>query len=142
MVLAGTISQLKLHDLLNASRCSKQRLSVITQSHNHSTQRVIGSKIYVCFDATYYTEFLCRISTTSSIEVYYELLRYCKNQCIHYRTLIGANMRPIISDHTHRLSCMRSHSRLMETHPSVTGIGHYGIVLNPVHDAHMSLITL
>ncbi len=30
--------------------------------------------------------------------------------------------------HTRRLSYMHSHTRLMETHPSVTGIKHYGIV--------------
>jgi hypothetical protein len=30
--------------------------------------------------------------------------------------------------HAHRLSYMCSHTRLMETHPSVTGNKHYGIV--------------
>ena len=29
--------------------------------------------------------------------------------------------------HARRLSCKHSHTRLMETHPSVTGIEHYGI---------------
>ncbi len=34
--IGGKVSQLKWHNLLKASRWSKQRRSVITQSHSHS----------------------------------------------------------------------------------------------------------
>ncbi len=35
--IGGKVSQLKWHDLLKASHWSKQRRSVITRSHSHST---------------------------------------------------------------------------------------------------------
>ena len=44
--------------------------------------------------------------------------------------------------HARRLSYMRSHQRLMETHPSVTGIEHYGIMQNPTQCAHTCLSLL
>jgi len=66
--ICGNYIQAKWRDLLNASCWSKGRRSVITQSYNHSTTSD-GYEIQVPFDATYYTEFLRRISTTSSIEV-------------------------------------------------------------------------
>jgi hypothetical protein len=43
--IGGNVSQLKWHDLLKASRWSKQRQSVVTQSHSHSTS--YGSEIQV-----------------------------------------------------------------------------------------------
>jgi hypothetical protein len=47
--------------------------------------------------------------------------------------------RPSTMTHARRYFCIHSHSRLMETHhPSVTGIGHYGIVCNPTWCAHVS----
>ena len=46
MVLVGKLSQLKWHDLLKASRWSKQRWSaLVNQSHSHSTSD--GSEIQV-----------------------------------------------------------------------------------------------
>ncbi len=43
--IGGKVSQLKWRDLLKASHWSKQRRSVITQSHSHSTSD--GSEIQV-----------------------------------------------------------------------------------------------
>jgi hypothetical protein len=43
--IGGKVSQLKWHDLLKASRWSKQRRSVVPRSHSHSTSD--GSEIQV-----------------------------------------------------------------------------------------------
>ena len=132
----GGNAQLKWRNSLNASCCSKQQPSAITWSHNHSMRD--GSEIQVRSNAMSYAEFLCRISTTSSIEVTYELLRYYEYLYTHSGTQIGSHTRLIIKigshtrpssvTHARRLSYMQSHSRLMETHPSVTGIGNNRIV--------------
>jgi hypothetical protein len=58
--VGGKYIPAKWHDLLKASCWSKQWLSIITQSHNHSTSD--GSDIPVRFEATCYREFLLRIS--------------------------------------------------------------------------------
>ncbi len=44
--IGGKVSQLKWHDLLKASCCSKQQRSVVTQSHSHSMSD--GYEIQVC----------------------------------------------------------------------------------------------
>jgi hypothetical protein len=54
--IGGKVSQLKWRNLLKASRWSKQRRSVVTQSHSHPTQVIALKSKYV--DAMYYMEFL------------------------------------------------------------------------------------
>jgi hypothetical protein len=74
---------------------------------------------------------LCRISTTSSIEVTYELLvsfellRYHGVRSVTFRWELIRIRGPSLVSHARRLSCERSHPRLMETYPSVAGIEHY-----------------
>ena len=63
-----------------------------------------GSKIQVRRSHVLYEIPTQRISTGSSIEVSYELLRYYEDQCIHSRTQIGTLTSPIISEpHTQTL---------------------------------------
>jgi hypothetical protein len=87
MVLAGNISQLALPDSLKASRWSKRQWSVVARSHGHSKQMMNdGSKIQVRQRHVLYGIPTQRISTSSSIEVSYKLLRYYKDQRVHSRT--------------------------------------------------------
>ena len=73
--IGGKVSQLKWHDSLKASRWSKRRRSVlVTQSHSQSTSD--GSEDPLTLTPYIIGDSLRRISTTSPIEVSYELLRY------------------------------------------------------------------
>ena len=137
MVLVGKLSQLKWCDLVKASCWSKQRRSVlVTQSHSQSNKWWLWRSTYV--DATYYREFLMQdIHHLIDIEITYELLlvsyELLRYHGIHNRTFRRELIRgpSLVSHAPHRLSCKRSHPRLMETHPSVAGIEHYQRLRGP-----------
>jgi hypothetical protein len=71
--IGGKISQLKWRDSLKASRWSKRQRSVlVTRSHSQSTSD--GSEDPLTLTSRIIGDSLCRISTTSLIEVAYKLL--------------------------------------------------------------------
>ncbi len=105
--IGGNISQLKWCDLLKASRWSKRWGSVlVTQSHSQSTSD--GSEDPLTLTSRIIGDSLCRISTTSLIEVAYELLVSYKLIDPKWELVWGP---PAVS-HARRLSYEHSHSRL------------------------------
>ena len=141
MVWAGKLSQLKWRDLLKASRWNSLSLSPDLTAKQMSdgsedpltlTTRIIGNS-------------LRRISTTSSIEVTYELLvsyELLRYHGIRSTTQMGTHTRPIISE-------PRTQTLLQAQPPRADGnisiSNRYRTlpeIAQTLRDAHMALIIL
>ena len=130
MVLVGLLSQLKWRDLLKAS-CWVSDNGPSSSPNLTANQTSDGYEDPLMLMPHNIGNSSCRMSTTSSIEVTYELL-------VSYEILIYHGVRsrtfrrelirgPSLVSHACRLSYKCSHPspRLMETHPSVAGIKYY-----------------